>query len=108
MPGTRLHGGARFASLLLHDAGRNSMGDGAKAALLRKRSAQLRSETASRAQARTARSLRSAHQPLAQSHFRGRTKISRADAARSGSKKISQRESASVIRSTTCVIGRPV
>ena len=61
---------------------------------LLQRSAQLRSEAASRPRARAARSLRASHAKLAQSNLRCGVEISRTDAARSDFEKVSKRRSA--------------
>src|SRR6202158_6497582 len=94
MPRPRLRRRARSACLFLHHARRYPLGDRATIALLLQRSAQLRSETASRSRARAARSLRAAHTTVFESDLPFGGEISRAHAARSGLEKISKRRSA--------------
>src|SRR5947209_12241421 len=82
---------SRSSSLFLHHAGRDSVGDRAKTALLLQRSPELRPKAASWTPARAARSLCPAHPRLAQSNFQFGIEIPRADPARSRIEEISKR-----------------
>src|ERR1700693_4832809 len=94
MPRARLRGRPRSASLFLHDARCDPLGDRSEVEHVRQWSAQLRSETASRSRAGPARPLRAPHPKMAQPNFRGGLEIPRTDAARADFEKVSKRRSA--------------